>query len=101
MAMIATLLFPLVRGSEIVLVEIAYAERSDPQGMYVLIKGKDGLFSLAPICAPEKMLPDSKFEEIVTSLEKSYPYLKDRITNATRPRTRGGASSWNPARKFP
>jgi hypothetical protein len=80
MAIRAALLLPLVRGAEMVFVDIAYAERSGPQGTYVLPKAKDDLFSLAPVCAPEKILPVSKFEEIVTSLEKSYPYLKDKIT---------------------
>ncbi|HEY1123639.1 MAG TPA: hypothetical protein VGE67_18630 [Haloferula sp.] len=65
-------------GAEYVLVSVGYAERLEPQGIYLLIKDDKGLVSLDAISKSRK-LGILKVGGIVPALEKAYPELVGRI----------------------
>lgn len=64
-------LIQAMQGEQFVFLNIEYAERSGPQGTYVLRCDEEGLFDLRPVDPGEK-LPDAKVEEIMPFLEKAY-----------------------------
>ena len=68
-----------LQGAGLFLVDIGYAERTTPQGTYLVVQGKDGLVSLDSI-SDSKKLPAAKVEEIVPALEKAYPDLVGMIS---------------------
>jgi hypothetical protein len=72
-------LIQAMQVEQFVFLNIQYAERSGPQGTYVLRCDEEGLFALGPV-GPGEKLPDAKIEEIVPFLEKAYPWLDGKIT---------------------